>query len=143
MTEKQKPVEVELEALVGERVFTGADSGILPADPDNYQYETADLFRFVLDGVTYTAQEDPSDGYRSSMQSLTLGDGGRPVPSVPPVRVLVRKMPNSEYAVNDAIEGICIENGKVLFRVGTDNTDDYYPSFVGYFDPTAMPVNAE
>lgn len=142
MSDETKPVEVDLDSLVGERVFTGADSGILPADPDNFQYETASLFRFVLNGVTYTAQEDWNDGYRSSLGTLTIGDGGRPVPTVPPVRVLVRKLPDSDYEKNDAIEGICVENGKQVFCVGTTNSDDYYPSFVGNFDPAAMPVNA-
>ena len=136
-------MDVEFSTLVGERVFTGADHGVLPADPDNFQYGEAAIFRFVLDGVTYVAQEDPDDGYRSSMKSLAIDTSDRAVPSVPPVRVLVRVMPDGEYEKNDAIEGVCIENGLTLFEVGTKNTDDYYPYFVGGFTLQNMPVNRE
>jgi hypothetical protein len=135
--------QVEFEALIGEHVFTGADSGILPANRDEDRWEEANVFRFVLDGVTYVATEDPSDGYRSSLGTLLVDISGAPVPAVPPVRVVVRKAPDDVWEKNDYIEGICIENGEQIFRVGTRNHDDYYPAFVGEFDPTKMPVNAE
>lgn len=28
--------------------------------------------------------------------------------------------------------------GKVVVQFGTENSDDYYPRFVAYFDPTAL-----
>jgi len=32
-------------------------------------------------------------------------------------------------------------SGELIFRVGTDNVDDYYPSFVCEWNPAGLSVN--
>lgn len=73
------------------------------------------------------------------MRSLTVG--GEISNSFPAVRVLARKKPDGDY-VNDVLEFVDVETGKIILEVGTDNTDDYYPCFVGYFSPENMSSNA-
>lgn len=59
-----------------------------------------------------------------------------------PIRVLARKKPDDRYGnVNDTLELIDVVTGKVVLEVGTDNTDDYYPSFVSAFWPEHMASN--
>lgn len=133
--------EITLESLVGEHVFSGADSGVLASDPENYRYGDANVLRFVLDGVTYTATEDPSDGYRSCLQSLTVGDEDRAVPRVPETHVVARM--SVERHDDDVLELIATQNGKTILRVGTENASDYYPGFVGDYMPQDLPCNQE
>jgi len=41
----------------------------------------------------------------------------------------------------DILELKDIETGKIVLEVGTDRSDDYYPSFVAYFMPENMVLN--
>jgi len=41
----------------------------------------------------------------------------------------------------DIIRFIDKTTGLVVLEIGTTNTDDYYPSFVGIFNPQNMAVN--
>ena len=95
------------------------------------------------DGVVYTAVEDPSDGYRSSMEKLFVSPNDDVRNVFPPCRVLARKKPDDRWGgKNDTLELIDIATGKVVMEVGTDNSDDYYPSFVSAFWPENMASNA-
>lgn len=96
---------------------------------------------FVLDGKTYTAVEDPSDGYRSSMEHLLVG-GSECTNMFPvPCYVIARFKERSDYNRCDILELFDIFTGECVLEVGTSNTDDYYPSFVASFDPKAMAAN--
>jgi hypothetical protein len=133
---------MELQDLVGERVLTGVDFGTLPADREGGRWEDASSITFVLDGHAYCAIEDPSDGYRSCMQSLDEV----PVESVKnvfaPCRVLGRYRTKGTYgSTDDVLELIDLVTAKVVLEVGTDNSDDYYPSFVSNFSPEHMAIN--
>lgn len=129
--------EVELDSMLGEHVLTGVDFSTIP--PKGYD-EEAQTCAFILDGVTYIATEDPSDGYRSSLGSLIVGgDVGN---TFPPCRVIGRKVADGEYEKNDVIELVDAVTGETVLEIGTGNTDDYYPYFVARFYPAAMAVNA-
>jgi len=133
---------MRLEDLVGEHELSGVDFGELPPDRDNYQYESANTITFVLDGKAYCVTEDPSDGYRSSHRDIVETD--TPVKNTfAPCRVVARYIDGPrEYASdNDLLECIDVVTGKTVLLVGTENSGDYYPSYVANFSPENMAVN--
>lgn len=134
---------VELESLVGEHVLDGVDlfaDNIKASWGDSFEY--CEMIRFRLDGRVYTAIENPDDGYRSSMRGLYLTDDAVKN-AFPPVKVLARMKSQGEYGQsNDTLQLIDVVTGKIVLEAGTDNTDDYYPWFVGAFFPECMATNA-
>lgn len=132
---------VEFSALLGEHTLDGVDSETIKVEQWKDYFEDSEVFRFRLDGQIYAAVEDPSDGYRSSMKKLILAEG--PIRNAfAPVRVLVRLSSKGDYGqVNDTLEMLDMANGKTILRVGTDNTDDYYPWFVSEWTPQNLAVN--
>jgi hypothetical protein len=139
-----KGSEVELDELLGEHVLTGVDRGTEQIEDeswrDRWRHGPAETLRFVLDGITFQATENPDDGYRSSMGTLAVT--AEPVQNIfQPVRVLAQRRADSDYEKNDVIEFVDVATNKLVLAVGTGNTRDYYPYFVGEFDPTAMVIN--
>ena len=121
---------ISLETLVGLKTLTGVDF-----DPDNKEPENC--IRFILDGITYCATEDPDDGYRSALgdirsSSIAISN------MFPPIRVLARL--SKEH---DILELVDLGSTKVIMEVGTDCSDNYYPSFVAAFHPENMAINAQ
>ena len=132
---------IKLEDLIGEHKLTGVDIGNIKVKQSYGDYfEDSQCISFVLDGKTYTAIENPDDGYRSSMREIGISDV-EVKNKFPEVKVLVRKTGAGEYQVNDSIEFIDVENGKIIMEVGTRNVDDYYPCFVSQFSPENMSIN--
>lgn len=116
---------ISLESLVGPHVLTGVDTDLRES-----KYRAPDYIAFTLDGHTYLATEDPEDDYRSSMQSIELTDTPTKNTFVG-VEVLGR-MSSSGYPI---LELLNAKSGKVILEVGTDNADDYYPSWVARYSP--------
>jgi hypothetical protein len=100
-----------------------------------------------LGGLTVFIFEDPSDGYRScSAEPLIVkaplySFGVSPDYIRVPVRVS-RWTKGEREGEADGLEFTDRRNGKVVLRVGTDNTDDYYPSFVCDWRPQNLADNA-
>ena len=128
-----------LEDLLGKRILTGVGESTGKIVDYCGDEVNSDRISFILDGVTYTAIEDPSDGYRSAMKELIVG--GEVKNTFPPCEVLCRKAPDNEYVKNDALQMIDTTTGKVVLTVGTQNFDDYYPSFWAEFNPGHMAIN--
>jgi hypothetical protein len=134
--------EVALDSLLGEHTLDAVDTFVERVNTYGSNFEDANAIRFRLDGVTYTAVEDPDDGYRSSLGKL-FSDAVEPMKNIfPAVRVVARKKANETYSVNDTVEMVDVVTQKVVLEVGTDNTDDYYPYFVSAFHPENMATNA-
>lgn len=125
-----------LEALVGEHVLTGVDFQTIPGTgPYN---EDASSMTFVLDGVAYMVVEDPADGYRSIMSEIVvLPDGTAVANTFEPCHVVAR-MTGADSGILECVD---VETGKVVLECGTDNMDDYYPSYVASFTPENMAAN--
>ena len=115
---------VTLEQFVGEHELGGVD---MSGSGD------ANGVVFVVDGVSYQALEDESDGYRSMLGELKVVDA--PVKNVFQAVRCVGKMRGEILELTDA------QSGKTVLELGTDDSDDYYPSFVCNFTPEAMSVN--
>ena len=93
---------------------------------------------FVLDGQTYVAQEDPSDGYRSMLRDIRLAPEC-PVPNrFDPVEVQCLR---DSALGEDVIHFIDPETRLRVLSIGTSRSDDYYPSFVAHFSPENLPQN--
>ena len=132
---------VDLDSLVGMHILDAVDTDSIQVKKWSDSFENASVIRFRLDGKVYMAVEDPSDGYRSSMEKLFIFD--EPMRNVfPECKVLARKKGRSDYHENDTLEFIDCVTGKVVLEIGTDNHDDYYPSFVASFVPENMAINA-
>lgn len=115
---------------------------------DNYDNdEYSNVCRFRLDGVVYVAKEDPEDGWRSSLGDLLIQEESNMTNVFPPVAVICQysdKYTNEddEYTCSQDILQIIDESTlEVILEVGTDYSDDGYPSFVSSFRPEAMITN--
>jgi hypothetical protein len=136
---------MELSDLAGKHLFDGID--FLNVDAEPYEgagyTEDSQVCRFRLDNTVWVAAEDPSDGYRSSMRDLSVHQGDV-MNAFPAVEVFgIYRNSRDHYSRCDILELYDIATGKLVLEVGTDNTDDYYPSFVASFHPENMSVNAE
>lgn len=126
---------ITLESLVGRHTLTGVDNDHEAVKNEwGDGFEDCDTIRFILDGITYRAIEDPGDGYRSSMRSLSVSTS--PVANTfGPIPVLARMAGPDDYGASEVLELIDERNGKTILAVGTDNEDAYYPSWVGRWTP--------
>jgi len=133
---------MELRDLIGEHLLDAVDFSNEQVKTWGDEFEACQIMRFRLDGKVYTAIEDPSDGYRSCMRELTFGD--LPMANTfSPVRVLARhRAENAHGNTDDILELLDVVTGRTIVEVGTEDTDDYYPSFVASFHPEAMASNA-
>lgn len=108
---------------------------------DDY-YEQCQCIRFKLDGVVYVATEDPDDGYRSYLGELKIDEVDTKNP-FSGVEVLASYRDINKYnETSEIIDFIDTTTGEVVLSVGTDSSDDYYPSFIAHFNPAAMSINA-
>jgi hypothetical protein len=124
---------MELKDLVGEHKFSGIDFDSESIKNYADYFEDCQVVNFILDRKTYTAIEDPEDGYRSCMKEIK--EGKTKVKNIfAPIRVLGIMKPDDRDK-NDVLQLYNISNGKIVFEVGTENIDDYYPCWVASFTP--------
>lgn len=134
--------EVKLTSLVGLKMLDAVDFTNERCQRYSDEWEDCQACRFRLDGKVYLAIEDPSDGYRSSLASLSEYQEECPMQNVfQPVQVLARHRDSGSYHEADILEIIDVSTGKTVLEVGTENSDDYYPSFVANFRPENMVTN--
>jgi len=132
---------MELKDLVGLHKLSGVDmSNEKIKEEWGDSFEDCQVINFILDKKTYTAIEDPSDGYRSSMREIKESKVIIKNKFVP-VKVMGVMRRKESYHENDIIDFYDVKTGKLVLSVGTDNSDDYYPSFVAEFTPESMAIN--
>ena len=129
---------MELKDLVGKHQLSGFDSAT--EDANDAWGEDYEVVRFVLDGKTYKAVEDRSDGYRSYLSELVVTD--EPITNTFAEQEVVGVMkPSGDYEINDTIQFFDTTTSKIVLEVGTDNTDDYYPYCVMNWSPENLAIN--
>lgn len=139
--------EVDLNSFLGEHWLDAVDFDSTQINQWGNHYEDANVMRIRLDGVCYTVTEDPSDGYRSSLGEIFRSDGKDMVNVFNPQWVYGRWKDQSDVRhddpnnLSDVIEIIDLWTHKVIIEVGTDHTDEWYPSFVASFHPENMNIN--
>lgn len=126
---------MQLEDLVGQHMLDGRGSFVQPGDGAD---EDARVMTLRIDGRWLRFQENPNDGYRSMLGSITATSEAEMPPgswvTFEPrmVSCAMRPAGSEEHYI---LFGIDERTGLVLFEVGTDNTDDCYPSFVDLWSP--------
>ena len=105
---------------------------------EQYGLEYANSISFRLNGRTYTAVEDPRDGYRSSMSDIFVDEVTITKNVFTPVQVRASYVHDDD---TDILYLADVQTGEVVIEVGTTNCDGDYPSFVSNFNPAAMIVN--
>ena len=103
-----------------------------------HPFTDASGFAFTLwrdgDWKSAIVYEDPDDGYRSSAEDPLLYPS--PIENGISVRI-----PVSISALTDSVytcDGLQMQdrrNGKIILRLGTENTNDYYPWFCAEWTP--------
>jgi hypothetical protein len=136
---------VELKDLVGKHILTGVSTDKVPMQTHDFgdyeSVEDCESISFALDGLVYTAIQDPSDGYRSSMRSIYIC--GSILNVFPATEVDCSMRENGEYEINEVLDVVDVLSGKIILSVGTGNTNDYYPYWVAVWDPTGLYLNRE
>lgn len=130
----------KLEDLVGEHLMDHTPSTDVrhPFDSDS------NGIAFTIDGNTYMVFEDGNDGYRPSAGPL-LGFKGMPYEiggdygEYCRLKVVGSMCLSGDNCSAHILEFRLVETGAVVLRVGTDNDDDYYPSFVAEWSPPVRP----
>jgi len=115
---------IPLEALLDLDELSGVERGYF--DGENH-------ISFILNGISFTATEDPDDGYRSAMRSLTLGKNVEN--TFPPIKVSLSMSINGYLVVMDVV------SKETILEVGTDFSDDWYPYYVDNWHPEKMHIN--
>jgi hypothetical protein len=148
---------MELKDLAGIHMLDAVDYGTVlvnHTDSWNDGDRKVNQLRMRLDNVTYVCEEDPDDGYRSSMRDLRiLGSEDKPITNVFGYIVVEcryagsdneRHHKNNGYACGstcDVLEIYDKENGKLIIEVGTENTGEYYPYYVANWNPMNLHIN--
>ena len=116
-----------------EQRLYGAVWADMVADHQPRAFYGVDGLFFKLDDTIFEAVEDPDDGYRS------LWGFPRPVPDdgyiffrepVDMVRIIESPLPGLEGWLL-----VSVRDGHVWLALGTDVTEDYYPSFTFRYTP--------
>lgn len=134
---------VDFDSLVGTHTLTGVDFDVIPRNEDAGMWDDANSMAFVLDGQVYVAVENPDDGYRSSLRHLIRVPDATVKNAFAPCTVNGVIRVNGQWSVCDIIDFFDVTTEKVVLSVGTDNTDDYYPSCVMQFTPEHMNLNRD
>ena len=131
---------MELKDLVGEHELSGVDTTTERVKQYGDYYEDFKVVRFVIDGKTYKATENPDDGYRYYLKELEV-TYEKVTNNFPPQKIVGKMKDDSDWERNDTIQFIDATTGKVVLEVGTDNTDDYYPYCVLRWSPENLAIN--
>lgn len=119
---------IKFETLVGLHELSGVS---FEQFYDEDRYDDAQVCNFILDGVTYSAVEDPDDGWRSSLRHLIVSSNPL-MNTFAPVTVLVTIRDVDDTYILDLIDAV---TGKVVLSVGTDSSVSYYPTFIADWRP--------
>lgn len=127
--------------LIGKHTFTGVELGTTEREMWAGRYEKVNSVKFELDGIIYMATENPDDGYRSYMNELEIIN--EPLKfKIPQMQVVCVHDTKDEHGdKSDILSFIDEKNGKVFLRIGTENTDDYYPYCLFEYKPENMHYN--
>lgn len=125
---------MELSELKGKHIWSGIEVGQVNDDDD---YDAGQYIKFTLDGVTYLAIEDEDDGYRSYMRELQI--------SSDPCKILLPdilvRCEYSDESAHDILNFFELESGNLIMRIGTMDTDDYYPYCMLDYHPERLSIN--
>ena len=130
------PADVQPELL---DIMASAPPGV------GFDFYGVDDTRFKLGDQVFEAICDPHDGYRSYLKSIEVCPGARVTFFATPVATVrvtwVHSKGNSYTWEGRQFTGFLledVEDGHVWLAVGTDYTQDYYPSFTFTYRPKPL-----
>ena len=123
---------MELKELIGMHKLSGVN-----LNTTKIRGENVNSIAFKLDDITYLAVEDPSDGYRSYMDNLEITENTISN-EFEAIEVMCRM---SDVADDNVLEMYDAKTTLTVLRIGTENTDDYYPYCVFEYKPENMILN--
>jgi hypothetical protein len=126
---------MELKDLVGKHLLSGVD--ITSEKGNDLWDETCDVVRFVIDGITYKAIEDPEDGYRSYIKELSITKE-KVSNTFPPQKVIGVMKEESDC---DTIQFFDSKTKNIVLEVGTEDTNTYYPMCIMRWHPENLAIN--
>lgn len=134
----KKDKSITLESLCGVHLLQGFE--LTEQNIERYGYsEKCDVVKFMLDGITYIATEDPDDGWRSFCEEIKVSSE-KPKYSIPNCEVLCTMKPSSSH---DVLVGTDTHTGLIVFEIGTMYVDDWYPCCHFEYHPENMFCNEQ
>jgi len=143
-------VDIQLADLLGMHALHGIARDVVAVGRYN---ETVQRVVLLIDDFVVEFLEDAEDGYRSSLGKATRYqsvsrynaecDGVSFAPIHPALIVTFRHRADGRFGKADAIYAIDERTGLVVLDVGTDDIDDYYPSFVFEWNPAGWELPKE
>lgn len=92
-----------------------------------------------MDGRVFLFLEDGNDGWRSSLGMILTGRGYLNGSRIDRDVDVTYVTSGEHYAsISSVFEFRDAKTGKLALCVGTSDIDDYYPSFIWRYDPTAF-----
>jgi hypothetical protein len=127
--------EVTLESFIGLRTLRAIGQAMITSE--GYPHDTVQQIVIDVDGILYEFTEGSNDGLRSSLGSLrsVRTTPHRMAVIDPPLVVHFHHRARGDRDGADCIYAINERTGLVVLDIGTDNIDDYYPSFIFSWDP--------
>lgn len=135
---------MEYKDFVGYHTLSGIELGMTKAKTYELDDVDAGYIRFILDGVTYEAIENPDDGYRQYCDGIYEAD--KPCKfKFPPVGVeIVEKDGSRETDSDEYLEGLVFKDivtDQEVLKIGTNYWDSYYPTCVFEWHPDGLAIN--
>lgn len=135
----------DISDLCGSRKLTGIDRATESRTGEcSNSYEDVEVCRLEMDGVVYEFSEDPDDGYRSQHYGPTKIDTPL-VNTFAPIAVVCTHVEESTFGFSkgdaDVLRVVNAKTGAVILDVGTNDIDDYYPSWICNFSAEALGVS--
>lgn len=143
---------MELKDFINMHVLSGVD--IFPhssqefhklmREKDGYNADNfGNVIRFIIDGVTYECVEDNDDGYRSYCGQLYLSDNEVVNKFEPQVMMGKMGIENEYDNLSDILYLYDYGTNKLVLKIGTDRSDNYYPCSIIQFYPENMWINRQ
>jgi hypothetical protein len=121
--------KIKPKKLCGKHILSGVSM--------DYTMNDAECVDFILDGKTYRATENPSDGYRSWVEGVEYAPKKIPA-NIPDTEVLISFDADENHRMMRLVE---TTNGKEVLVIGTEDISGYYPVCVFRYTPENLPCN--
>lgn len=137
--DEMKEETVSITDLVGIGALSGVEIGIVSNGSDGcYERNYID---FKLNDKVYRAIEDDNDGYRSMCEKIVVLPSRKIEASFEPVVVYGIMGNGNPYSKDEVINFYDIITNKIVLSIGTENADDYYPTFIMNWIPENLCLN--
>lgn len=95
-------------------------------------YLNTDTNRFQIGSCIFEAIENPDDGYRSMMDEIVLVTDQAQKIGSPLASIEITKSSDNSF---DGYKIVDLEDSHIWLKIGTDESDSYYPYFVFEWTP--------